>query len=287
MHCSARTSISDFRRLKPVSLRILSDIHFGDRASVVDTLESLLPLLDGAERIVLNGDTLDTRRGGNRARTERLRSEVESFFANQPVPVTLLSGNHDPDIGATHLLDLAEGRLLLTHGDIVFDDIVPWSREVEQVRVLLGEELARLGPRENAPLEALLAAYRRASERLPQRHQGESNPLKHALGYLKDTVWPPQRIARILRVWSRTPGLADALLARHRPNARFLVMGHTHRAGVWTLPRGTTVINTGSYCHPFGPAAVDLEGDSLCFRPVVRRKGEFRLARNARRLSLD
>lgn len=253
----------------------------------MDSLDSLLPLLDGTDALLLNGDTLDTRHGGSAERTARLRAEVLTFFSNQGIPVTLLSGNHDPDIGSTHFLDLADGRVLLTHGDIVFDDIVPWSRDAADVRAALAEEFKALPEGEREKLEPRLRAYRRAALRIPQRHQAETSRLKHALGYLCDTVWPPLRFARILRAWSATPGLADATLARHRPQARFLVMGHTHRAGVWEQARGTAVVNTGSYCHPFGAAAVDLDGDSLSFRPVVRQNGEFRLTRNARRLPLE
>ncbi|MSU71295.1 MAG: hypothetical protein EXS43_02985 [Opitutus sp.] len=60
--------------------RILSDIHFGDRASRVHRLAQLRPLLHGVAQLVLNGDTLDTRPGPAPHRTVELQTEVLDFF---------------------------------------------------------------------------------------------------------------------------------------------------------------------------------------------------------------
>ena len=83
-------------------IRIVSDVHFGERSSTVRELGQLRPLVEGADLFVLNGDTLDTRPGGNAARTDRLRREVLGFFASCGMPVTFLTGNHDPDLDGRH-----------------------------------------------------------------------------------------------------------------------------------------------------------------------------------------
>ena len=110
------------------TIRILSDLHYGEHASRVRSLAQLRPLLDGATRLVVNGDTLDTRPGPDPDRTDRTKEEVRAFFDEVGAPVTFLTGNHDPDFSPNALADLAEGRVLVTHGDILFSDIVPWGR---------------------------------------------------------------------------------------------------------------------------------------------------------------
>ncbi|MBC7369402.1 MAG: hypothetical protein H7343_21760, partial [Undibacterium sp.] len=42
--------------LVPGLTRILSDLHYGDRASRLLSLGQLRPLLDGPDHVVLNGD---------------------------------------------------------------------------------------------------------------------------------------------------------------------------------------------------------------------------------------
>ena len=112
-------------------IRIFSDVHFGDRASRVHSLAQLRPLCEGAAALILNGDTLDTRPGPDPDRSSRLLSEVRSFFAAVGVPATLLTGNHDPALSPHHACDLADGRVFVTHGDIFFDEIVPWGHDAE------------------------------------------------------------------------------------------------------------------------------------------------------------
>ena len=81
---------------------------------------------------------------------------------------------------------------------------------------------------------------------------------------------------RILNAWRVLPSRAEALARRYRPKARFAVVGHTHRPGVWRMPSGFIVINTGSYCRPFGSLAVDLEPGRLTVRRIDSVRGEFR-----------
>jgi predicted phosphodiesterase len=255
--------------------RILSDIHYGDRASRVLRLAQLRPLLDGPVRLVLNGDTLDTRPGTRPDFTAALRNEVHAWIAALGVPVDLLTGNHDPDLTALHELDLAHGEIFVTHGDIIFDNIVPWGRDAVRIGRLITAELALLAPTARHRVEDRLAVWRRVAAQIPQRHQSEPHRLKYALRFAADTVWPPLRAFRILAAWRNAPALASALTRRHRPNARFVLTGHTHRPGVWRTSNGVIVINTGSFCPPLGGSVVDVSRDRLIVRRVDVRKGEF------------
>lgn len=258
--------------------RILSDLHYGDRGSRLRSLAALRPLFDGAGSLVLNGDTLDTRPSRRPAYTAEVRAEVAEFFARGTPPATFLTGNHDPDISRDHTLDLAGGRVFVTHGDIIYEDLVPWGKDAPLVRRRIAEELARLAPGDREELVPRLGVYRRVAATIPQRHQSERG-LKYAVGYLADTIWPPQRFLRILRAWQSAPDLAAALARRHRPQAGIVVIGHIHRPGIWRMPNGVTVINTGSYCPPLGAWVADVSPTHLTVREVRRRGREFRLGR--------
>jgi predicted phosphodiesterase len=269
-------------------LRIFSDLHLGDRGCHVRALEQLAPLFAGADALVFNGDSLDTRPGpvhlpaaalaAADAATAAQRAGFLDFIARHAPPTTLLTGNHDPDISAQHTLDLAGGQVFVTHGDVLFDDIVPWSRDVPLMRRLLARELAALAPAERTQFDHRLAAFRRVCAGVPQRHHSERNLFRYAFGVLADVAWPTRTLA-VLRTWRATPALAARVLHTHRPHARFLLMGHTHRPGTMAAPGGLTVINTGSFCAPATPCAVDLTAEKLILRLVVKRRGVFRFGR--------
>lgn len=256
-------------------VRIFSDLHFGDRASRLTDFRRLDPLLAEPARVVLNGDTIDTRPSRHPGHGRHLRETVDAFLARCPVPATLLTGNHDPDIADTHALELGGGAVFVTHGDVLFDDIVPWSRDAKLARRFLAEELAAEPPARRGQFEGRMAAVRRAALRIPQRHHSEPHGFKYLLGFLADTVWPPLRVLAVLRAWREAPARAEALMRRHRPRARFFVMGHTHRRGLVRRPGGFTVINTGAYCPPTAPGVVDVHADHLVFRAVDRRGSDY------------
>jgi predicted phosphodiesterase len=256
-------------------IRIFSDLHYGDRSSRLRRLDQLRPLLDGVHRLVLNGDTLDTRPGPHPQITARARAEVGAFFTACAPAVTLLTGNHDPDISDLDTLDLAHGQVFVTHGDIIFDNIVPWGRDAVVLEAHIARGLAALPVEQRSQLAPRLSVYRAACAALPQRHQSEPNPLKYAAKFAADTLWPPLRSFDIIRAWRETPARALAIAATHRPAARFMLIGHTHRPFVWPAPAGITIINTGALCRPFGAQAVDIAPGRLTVRQIESRSGSF------------
>lgn len=258
-------------------IRIFSDLHYGDRASNLRSLADLTPLFDGAAQIVLNGDTLDTRPSRTPVATEAATKEVIEFFETHAPPTTWLTGNHDPTISDQHAVEFAERRVFVTHGDILFENLVPWGRDAAVLSKRVAAELARLPPAEREQLDARFRAYRAAAKSIPQRHQSERHPLKYALGFAADTIWPPLRILHVLKAWKHTPARAAALLKRHHLPAQIFVMGHTHRLGVTRAPGGLLVINTGSFCPPCAGGVVDISATHVRLRSVERRANEFRL----------
>ena len=267
-------------------LRILSDIHYGDKASRVRSLGRLSPLFEGVRAAVLNGDTMDTRPGAAQGVTEASRQEVEGFFRSTGVPCTFLTGNHDPDISTHHSLELAGGKVFLTHGDVLFDDGVPWSQDREMMGREIARGLAALPQGVALSLEDQLRVHRDVAARVYQRHQTEKRVVQYFLRLAEDTIWPPSRVLKILEAWRQSPGKAAALGRAHRPGARFVLIGHTHRPGIWQSPEGPTVINTGSYTLPLGAYAVDLLEDSLRVIKVDFRSGSFRPGALVREFSL-
>lgn len=257
--------------------RVLSDIHFGDPASTVRRVAALAPLFDGPAAIVLNGDTLDTRPGPNPAHTAGCRDQLDRFLHRTGLPVTLLTGNHDPDISTQHTALLGGERVLVFHGDILLDELVPWSRDARTLRRMIAAALQRDGiPGLHAlSVEQRFRIWREVALALPQRHQSERNPFRYAWHFLADTVWPPNRFLEIFRAWRHEAKRAHAFAQRHHPSARVVLLGHTHRPSVKHLPGGPVIVNTGSYTAPFGGLAADITSETVTVRQVRRRAGEF------------
>lgn len=240
-------------------------------------LSQIRPLLEKADHIVMNGDTLDTRPGPNPRHTDACRREIHDFFRREAAATTFLTGNHDADFSDVHSLNLAEEAVFVVHGDVFFDNIVPWSADVPLIERLIAEDLRRSSPAERATLEYRLAMFRRVSAAIPQRHQSEKHGLKYLARIFADLAWPPWRTLWILRAWNLAPQQAAALTRRHRPKAKFVIAGHTHRPGIWRRNDELVVINTGSYCRPLTGTAVDVTESSVIVRSVDSRNGEFHL----------
>jgi hypothetical protein len=137
-----------------------------------------------------------------------------------------------------------------------------------------------------AALADRLALWRRIAALIPQRHQSERNPLKYALRFATDTIWPPLRVFRILGAWRAHAPLASGFVQHHRPHARFILTGHIHRPGIKRTPSGLTVINTGSFCPPLGGCAVDLTPTDLTVRRIDYRGTAFHLGAELATFSL-
>ena len=260
--------------------RIFSDLHYGEHASRVRSLAQLRPLLTGAQRLVFNGDSLDTRPGRNARYSAARREELVAFVGEHAPSTTFITGNHDADLSDQHELELADRTVWVTHGDIFFDDIVPWSRDAALAGRRIAAERAAEAKPADIRLDRLLEIHRRVARNIPQRHQAERNRLRFLARYLADTVWPPHRVLLILAARRNLPARAAAAVRRHRPMAHYIITGHTHRRGIWRQPDGRVVINTGSYTLPLDPAVVDVSGDGVTVRDIVLRSGEFRFGRN-------
>ncbi|HEY8991397.1 MAG TPA: metallophosphoesterase, partial [Luteolibacter sp.] len=210
-------------------IRIFSDLHYRDSESRLQSLDTFLPLLAGADQVVLNGDTLDTQPP---APADHL-VEVRAFFARHAGPVTFLTGNHDPDVSDRAELSLADGRVWITHGDVLFDDIAPWSSQRAEMARRIATLSRDLSADEHGRIETRLRLNRVACLNLPERHLRSHRALATRVARLTHTLFPPHRLLAMMRAWLATPALARRLAGEQRPRARLVVLGHTHHPGVW------------------------------------------------------
>jgi predicted phosphodiesterase len=262
---------------------ILSDLHLGHRASQIRDPEELVPVLKEARSVIFNGDTVEMRTPVDRPVGRHMAAVVARLCHSIGCRATFINGNHDPAVSKVDHLDLMDGKVLVTHGDILFLGVAPWSRQALAYRRIHRRALANLGPDALMSFEKRLLAAKRTSIKLQLLERAVTEHAKAPkLGVLVHVFWPPHRPFMILRAWLQTPTLAARLCDLFRPNARYVIVGHTHYPGFWK--RGpVTVINTGSYVLHFGALAVLLDGESIEIRKVIKQKEGFALGKRIAR----
>jgi predicted phosphodiesterase len=256
-------------------IRILSDLHYGHPASIIEHPDQLAPLFREAKTVVFNGDTVELRflRGRRIGmRNSLLMREVCEATGARPV---FINGNHDPILSDLSHVDLADGAVLVTHGDLLFHDISPWSHDA----VLIGEahtrELADLGEDAFLDFEKRLKASKRAALAIELHRPRMRRDSLSVLRTVLRECWPPWRPFQVFQSWMATPARAEALARVFRPRARFILIGHTHFSGCWRRgPR--MIINTGSFLPLSGRMAIDLQGGNLIIRPILLERGVFK-----------
>lgn len=263
----------------PVPLtRVFSDLHLGHPASTIRSVEELLPLFTNCEQVVLNGDTVETC---STALTDVSLAKAGELFARMlqsGLEPLVMPGNHDPDRDGPTLLELYDGEVVVTHGDICFRYGSPWSPWVPKVQGKLDAAEAAAGGFGNARTVAaradLAKAYARAFHPRPRRFTGFLGKLET----ISHATWPPSTPLAILDIWKNGPTRVAAWMEEFTPRAKVLIMGHTHRAGMWERG-GRSVINTGAF-HPFTrPHLVELEPGRLRLVRIEHRHGAFRPGR--------
>jgi predicted phosphodiesterase len=226
-------------------VRILSDLHLGHRISRIEQVSALRPLIAGAGTVVFNGDTWQELAAPFRNRAAALLDELRALCAEEGAETVFLSGNHDPGWGGPGWVELAEGRIIVTHGDSLLFDGSPWKREIMVAgkRVL---ELWNEHPEAGRDVEERLRVARKIARELCSVEYPTG---RHILQRAWDAVMPPKRAIKMIEAWF-TQGAAGARFCeRYFPDAEVLVIGHFHRQGCW-VRNGRMVINTGSFLDP-------------------------------------
>lgn len=264
-------------------IRIISDLHLGVAASTIENAGQLLPLLQGCGSVIFNGDSVEIHYLKRREEGFRNAAALREVCAEAGATPFFLNGNHDPNISGTSHIDLAEGAVLVTHGDILFHKIAPWDPiESDIMGKAHTEALAELEDDALLDFEKRLQAGKRAALSLELRDiplpQG---PLATAL-FLLEELWPPWHPFQILKCWRQAPHRAAKLAETYRPQAQILIFGHTHNAGIWRIgPR--IVINTGSFMAFAKRRVVDVENNAVSVKQVRLEKGRFMIGKEIAR----
>lgn len=226
-------------------VRILSDLHLGHRVSRITSVESLRPLIAGAGTVVFNGDTWQELAVMFRDDSARMLDELQTLCREEGAEPVFLSGNHDPGWPGTGWLELDGGRILVTHGDALFFDGSPWSREAisgqADIRALWQQHHAA---RDDAGDRLRLA--REIARYLVPKSFPKGKKLWQRVW---EAAHPPQRALKMLQCWLGQADAAIGFAGRYFPKAEVILIGHFHRSGIWRK-NGRLVINTGAYLPP-------------------------------------
>jgi len=224
----------------------------------------LEPMLEGIGRLVLAGDVWQQRMigpGGEAAR--RLFDDLLELAGERGVSVDVLRGNHDPE-GGMGVSWLAGREVLVTHGDAIYENATPWSREIGHYREEVNAIIGKYEPR-NHLAEACADRAREIALTL----KGIPLPkLPPPFNFFATALWPPSRPIEIIRVWRGMGNQGLKFLRQSGEGAKVLVCGHFHRAGIWE-GGGRVMINTGSFMKGSRAWAVDVSDASLTAREVL------------------
>ncbi|HVJ45796.1 MAG TPA: hypothetical protein VM511_05375, partial [Luteolibacter sp.] len=111
-------------------MRVISDLHLGHRVSRIENVGRLRPLIAGAGTLVFNGDTWQELAKELKEKSRGLLQELEKICREEGCQPVFLPGNHDPGWPGKGYLELAEGKIVITHGDALLRDGSPWKREI-------------------------------------------------------------------------------------------------------------------------------------------------------------
>jgi UDP-2,3-diacylglucosamine pyrophosphatase LpxH len=265
---------------------ILSDLHLGHRASLIKHPEQLAPILGRPGSVIFNGDTAEMRNSEDRAVGRKLAAELARICHQAGRKAFFVNGNHDPTISTTNHLDLANGAILVTHGDILFLDVAPWSRDAGHYLKKHQQILDGLGPDGYADFEKRLLASKRTSIELQMIEEPLTRGRSPGFRLLIRNCWPPWRPLMIVKAWREVPGRAADLAGVFRPQAKFIIVGHTHCPGAWAVPP-RVIINTGSFVPYFGACAAIIESGHIEVRKINSCRRQFVMGRLLRKFAVE
>ncbi len=192
---------------------ILSDLHLGHRASRIKHPEQLTQILRGPGSVIFNGDTSEMRNPEDRLMGRKLAADLARICHQVGRKAFFVNGNHDPTVSSTNHLDLAQGAVLVTHGDILFLDVAPWSHDAEHYRKKHRQILDGLSPDGYTDFETRLLASKRTSIELQMIEEPLTRGRSPGFRLLIRNCWPPWRPLMIIKAWSEVPGRASELAA--------------------------------------------------------------------------
>jgi predicted phosphodiesterase len=239
-------------------IRIFSDLHLGHKLSRINAVASLRPLIRGAGTVIFNGDTWQELASAFHTGADVMLDDLRSLCAQEGAEAVFLPGNHDPGWPGCGWLELAGGRIVITHGDVLFHASSPWKREILTARERVDEIWAGHPAADRDPAQRHLVARAIARELCSEEYPRG----RHLAHRAWDAATPPHRALKMLHAWI-TQGSAGAHFCEtYFPYAKFLLIGHFHHRGCWRR-NGRVIINTGSFVVPGRAGWVEYEKGKL------------------------
>ena len=255
--------------LEPI--RILSDLHLGHRLSRIIRAEQLRPLIAGAGTVIFNGDTWQELAKPFRARSLEILDELREICANEGVHAEFLPGNHDPGWEHPGFVEIADGRIVVTHGDTFFPEGSPWKREIlndaQRMRRIWQDHPEAIHDLAERMTVARRIARELGSIELPT---GRSF-LMRAI----DAAFPPQRALHIIACWLHRRQAAECFCRTWFPKAEVIVFGHFHLRACMQH-RHRLMIDTGSFVSPGAALMVEWNDGWLQLRTIDESTSSFR-----------
>ena len=269
-------------------VRIFSDLHLGHSGCLISEVRQFAPLLEGATTAIFNGDTIEERCPNFRAKGLEMLSELNDLCDELGVRPVYLSGNHDPETWRLTWADLCNSQVFVMHGHALIKYISPWGRGAggasRRIDSLWGEFEKRKGEPSSLG-DRLELARDSCGVTVPFESALNRSLVSNALTVAGE-LWPPRRPLAVLRTWWGFQNDAKAFAEEFRPEARFIIMGHTHFPGIWQ--RGELrVINTGAFFIMLNARMAEIEGGELSVHAIKRgREGNFVRGREKKRFTV-
>jgi len=252
--------------------RILSDLHLGHRVSRIMRVESLRPLIAGAGTVIFNGDTWQELARLFKEQSVAMLEELREICHQEGAEAVFLPGNHDPGWDGPGWAELALGRIIVVHGDALFAEGSPWSREAFS----RGAEVKRLWDLHAEAWHdpaARIALARKIAIALKTKEYPKG---KRLWSRILEAIRPPRRAWEMLRVWAIQGDVAAQFAERYFPKAEVVIIGHFHRTGIWNR-RGKLILNLGAYLTPGAARWAEYSGGMLTCGKVDESGDPFQL----------
>lgn len=261
-------------------IRIVSDLHIGHRASVLEDMSTAKPLAEGVDRLIFNGDTLELKYGDldkSHYNADKQKKLFDQETATWGPEIDLITGNHDPAISDIHFRSICDHQVFITHGDALFKEVAPWSSNVKN----LAASSTSINPDQTGTLETLhtyLDQFKQVSIKAHKLEDGYNPTQWGKIKILLHQAWPPSTPFKILNCWRQVPDRAVSLTSRFGLKPKFIVVGHTHNPNIWQ--RGDqTIINLGAYFPWPGARCIDIANGQLQVRKIHKSRNTIRIGK--------
>ena len=257
--------------MPPPSILILSDLHLGLRNPRTPTAAALRPLWQGVDQLILNGDTAELHEARSVEEAEHQSRVLVDACTEDGVAICALAGNHDPFISRLVRLSLHDDRVLVTHGHTIHR-VEPRPLVKGQVLEPGDETTMRTTHRLDRDVLDTVLQQARSLQPPPEEFDTPRN-LMGSIGY---GLSRPMVLVKIMKYWRNFPQCSARHAQLVQPAARVVVIGHSHRQGLWQVG-SKLVVNTGSPTWPGRPWAVRITGSELSVHRILRSDSHWRL----------